>query len=237
MDAQILYIEDEESLAQLLSLQLSNFNYKVDLAFDGKEAKQKILEGTYQIILLDWMLPECSGLEVLKWLRALDSSKAKTPVIFVTALNSADHIVEGLESGADDYLTKPFQERVLVSRIKSVLRRSQQENSEESSLTSTGWIQFENLSVNFEIFEARLNNLKLPLTRSEFILLESLIKASGRVLTRAQLIKNVQGDGVNVTGRTVDTHIFGLRKKLDNMSGIIDTIRGVGYRFVYPLTD
>ncbi|MCO5113239.1 MAG: response regulator transcription factor [Bdellovibrionaceae bacterium] len=241
MNSRLLFVEDEENLAKLVSLQLRVYGFDVDLAFDGEEARHKISSERYRLILLDRMFPEGSGLSLLKEIK----DNTDTPIIFVTALSAPEHIIEGLEAGADDYVTKPFDERVLVSRIRAVLRRYDQKHihlagaagmgTVEPSASSSGgatatWVSVGPISVNSQAFEARLYEQKLPLTRSEFLLLEALIMQKGCVLTRQQLIKTVQGDGVNVTGRTVDTHIFGLRKKLEDAADLIETIRGVGYR-------
>lgn len=230
MNQKLLFIEDEENLAKLVSMQLGLHGFEVDLAFDGQEAREKLNKESYNLILLDRMFPEGSGLTLLKEIRQL----SKVPVIFVTALSTPENIVEGLEAGADDYVTKPFDERVLVSRIRSVLRRfaSHNEPLTERENNVGGWLTVGPISINSQAFEARLHDQKLALTRSEFLLLEALILQRGCVLTRHQLIKTVQGDGVNVTGRTIDTHIFGLRKKLEDASDFIETIRGVGYRML-----
>lgn len=228
MAHKILLVEDEESLARLVSLQLQSYGYDVDMAHDGQVALKYILTKSYDTILLDRMMPQANGLEVLAKIR---SEGIKTPVIFVTALNSPDHIIEGLEAGADDYVTKPFDERVLISRIRSVMRRAQNEDSKTKA--DSDWISNENIALNSKAFEVRVKDEKLSLTRSEFLLLQALMQQPGCVLTRKFLISTVQGEDVNVTGRTVDTHIFGLRKKLGESSELIETIRGVGYRMKF----
>ncbi len=228
MIKKVLLVEDEESLARLVSLQLKTYGFDVDLAFDGQMALNKIFNQNYEVILLDRMLPNGSGLEVLAKIR---SEGVKTPVIFVTALNSPDHIIEGLEAGADDYVTKPFDERVLVSRIRSVVRRAEQQTSKTP--LGQDWIVIGDLALNAKAFEAKVLDERLILTRSEFLLLQALMQQQGCVLTRKFLISTVQGEDVNVTGRTVDTHIFGLRKKLGECSEMIETIRGVGYRMKF----
>jgi two-component system, OmpR family, phosphate regulon response regulator PhoB len=224
----ILLVEDEESLARLISLQLKSYGYDVDMAFDGLTALKKIFTTEYSTILLDRMMPNGNGLEVLAQIR---SQGIKTPVIFVTALNTPDHIIEGLEAGADDYVTKPFDERVLVSRIRSVNRRAVAEQVDFKN--DQDWLSVENISINIKAFEAKVAGERMVLTRSEFLLLQALMQQQGCVLTRKFLISTVQGEDVNVTGRTVDTHIFGLRKKLGQSSDLIETIRGVGYRMKF----
>jgi two-component system phosphate regulon response regulator PhoB len=228
MASKVLLVEDEESLARLVSLQLRSYGYDVDLAYDGQTALDKIANAQFDVILLDRMMPNGNGLEVLLKIR---DEGIKTPVIFVTALNSPEHIIEGLESGADDYVTKPFDERVLVSRIRSVTRRA--EAQKEPVLAETDILTIQDIALNSKAFEVKVKDEKLNLTRSEFLLLQALMQQQGCVLTRKFLISTVQGEDVNVTGRTVDTHIFGLRKKMGDSSELIETIRGVGYRMKF----
>ncbi len=228
MAQKILLVEDEESLARLVSLQLRSYGYEVDLAYEGQTAIKKIADTYYDVILLDRMMPHGNGLEVLQHIR---HEGVKTPVIFVTALNSPEHIIEGLESGADDYVTKPFDERVLVSRIRSVTRRASIQN--EPASVQSDVLVIQDIALNAKAFEVKIKDDKLNLTRSEFLLLQALMQQQGCVLTRKFLISTVQGEDVNVTGRTVDTHIFGLRKKMGEASELIETIRGVGYRMKF----
>ena len=233
----ILLVEDETSLAHLVSIQLKTYGHKVQLASNASEAKDSLLNDNYDLVLLDWMLPNESGIDLLRWMRShQDSVIQKKPVIFVTALTTSGHIIQALELGADDYLTKPFEESVLVARINAVMRRfkATSQPSEVKSTSVAGELQVGDLSVDVKAFEASLRDEKLSLTRSEFLLLKNLIEEKGCVLTREKLISKVQGTEINVTGRTVDTHIFGLRKKLKDYSHIIETIRGVGYRLNTP---
>lgn len=228
MAQKILFIEDEESLARLVSLQLKMYGYDVELVHDGQSALNMISNKDYDVILLDRMLPQGSGLEVLSQMR---SAGVKTPVIFVTALNSPEHIIEGLDAGADDYVTKPFDEGVLVSRIKALIRRTNTTNMPPE--TDPDWLRIGDIALNIKAFEVKIKDEKLNLTRSEFLLLQALMQQQGCVLTRKFLISTVQGEDVNVTGRTVDTHIFGLRKKMGETADLIETIRGVGYRMKF----
>lgn len=228
MAQKVLLVEDEESLARLVSLQLNSYGYEVDLAYDGQSALNLILNKYYDVILIDRMMPHGNGLEVLAQIR---QEGVKTPVIFVTALNAPDHIIEGLEAGADDYVTKPFDERVLISRIRSVTRRASSTNQPQP--TDSDLLVIQDISLNAKAFEVKVKDEKLNLTRSEFLLLQALMQQPGCVLTRKFLISTVQGEDVNVTGRTVDTHIFGLRKKMGESSELIETIRGVGYRMKF----
>ncbi len=231
----ILLVEDETSLAHLVSIQLKSYGFKVQIASNGDQARESLEKEPFDVILLDWMLPEESGIDILKKMRLSDKPYSKTPVIFVTALTSPGNIIQALELGADDYLTKPFNEPVLVARINAVLRRAEMNRgSGTDSINTGGNLELSDLKLDPKGFEVKLRDEKLSLTRSEFLLLKSLMKEQGCVLTREDLISKVQGLEVNVTGRTIDTHVFGLRKKLKDYSSCIETIRGVGYRINQP---
>ncbi|MGH1468246.1 MAG: response regulator transcription factor [Bdellovibrionales bacterium] len=230
----ILLVEDETSLAHLVSIQLKSYGFKVQIASNGQEARESLAQEAFDVILLDWMLPEESGIDILKWLRNSGEAYSKMPVIFVTALTSPGNIIQALEFGADDYLTKPFNESILVARINAVTRRADLNRDGGGSEESTGLLELVDLKLDVKGFEVSLGGEKLSLTRSEFLLLRSLMEEQGCVLTREDLISKVQGIEVNVTGRTIDTHVFGLRKKLKHYSACIETIRGVGYRINQP---
>jgi DNA-binding response OmpR family regulator len=180
------------------------------------------------------MLPEENGVEILRWIRSSETDFKNIPVIFVTALTAPGNIIQALELGADDYLTKPFDESILVARINAVLRRAGAQKEQKSGVKASV-LEFADLKMDTKAFEVSLASEKLSLTRSEFLLLRSLMEEQGCVLTREDLISKIQGVEVNVTGRTVDTHVFGLRKKLKQYSACIETIRGVGYRINPPL--
>ena len=232
----LLLVEDEVSLAHLVSIQLKAYGYKVSIVSDAVQARESLLEQEFDLVLLDWMLPNETGVDLLRWMRSSDHSVIKTkPVIFVTALTTTGHIIQALELGADDYVTKPFEESVLVARINAVMRRfnAKEEGGIRSDSSKEALIVGE-LKLDSKAFEVNLKGERLNLTRSEFLLLKNLMSEKGCVLTREKLISKVQGAEVNVTGRTVDTHIFGLRKKLKDYSHVIETIRGVGYRLNQP---
>ncbi len=234
VQCKILLVEDEASLAHLMSIQLKSCGFKVEIVSNGEEARKSLDCNFFDIILLDWMLPEENGVNILKWLRNSEKSYSKIPVIFVTALTSPGNIIRALELGADDYLTKPFNESILVARINAVLRRADFNNKGDNLENKNKVFKLVDLKLDPKTFKVSLGNEKLNLTRSEFLLLKSLMKEHGCVLTREDLISKVQGVQVNVTGRTIDTHIFGLRKKLKNYSVCIETVRGVGYRINQP---
>lgn len=230
----VLVVEDENEIRQLIVLHLKREGYLVDEVSDGEKATRLIASQSYQLVILDWMLPGMSGLEITRWMRARREFD-RIPILFVTAKVEPEHIASGLDAGADDYLNKPFDTLVLMARVNALIRRNQwlsdianKAPSQEPVRSSR--LQAGALEMDPSSFEAYLDGQKMDLTRSEFRLLESLLENQGKVLTREHLIEEIQGEGVNVVGRTVDTHVFGLRKKLGAHADLIETIRGVGYR-------
>jgi two-component system phosphate regulon response regulator PhoB len=173
------------------------------------------------------MLPGTSGLELARRLR---QASPGAPVLMVTARTEAADIVAGLEAGADDYLTKPFEIPVLLARVRALLRRAQAAPAEAMPET----LEVGGLRIDLRAHEVRCDGHPVALTHSEFRLLTALMRESGRVLTRQRLIERVQGQGVVVVDRAVDTHVFGLRKKLGACGEVIETVRGVGYRVRGP---
>ncbi len=215
-------VEDEFEIRELMALHLSRQGYSVTESGSSEEAIEKMKTQKFDLLILDWMLPGMSGVEFLDRLKTL---KLNPRVLMVTAKSEPQDIVFGLEKGADDYLTKPFDPSVFLARVKVLLRR------EGQSPTNPQHFEWAGLKLNFDAYEVYLDGQQLHFTPSEYKLLATLIQCQGRVLTRDQLIERVQGEGISVTGRTVDTHIFGLRKKLGAWADHIDTIRGIGYRF------
>ncbi len=195
---------------------------------DGESALTLLAREKFDLIILDWMLPSISGLEVAREIRKPQSAHVSLPVLMLTARSHSSDIVEGLDTGADDFLIKPFELPVLLARVKALLRRRAFSNSiDQNDLQD---VQIDELSINLESYEVTCAKQPVQLTISEFKLLAALVRARGTVLTRDRLIDKVQGDDVSVIERTIDTHIFGLRKKLGSCSDVIETIRGVGYR-------
>lgn len=231
-----LIVEDDNSIAHLLKIHLTDLGLNVDMASDAETGFILMQKNIYSICLLDWMLPGIQGIDLLKKIR-IQNNQVK--VLMLTAKADSDSIVQALESGADDYLTKPFDSKVLMARVRNLLRRIefQKEVSKSVATPSEDQMTLEGLTVHFSKYFVHLNNEDIHLTPSEFKLLASLFKAQGLVLTRDQLIAQIQGDDVNVTGRTIDTHIFALRKKLGTWSSHIETIRGVGYRILISAQD
>lgn len=225
-EKRVLVVEDEDEIRQLVVLHLKREGFEVDEASDGEMARTLCTERNYDLAIFDWMLPSLSGLELTRWLRKKGS---QTPILFVTAKTEPEHVATGLDAGADDYLTKPFDTLVLMARVNALLRRQDWLKARPEPST-TGKVSLGELVLDGQTFESTLQGQKLDLTRSEFRLLECLMQNQGKVLSRESLIEQIQGEGVNVVGRTVDTHVFGLRKKLGSYADVIETIRGVGYR-------
>jgi two-component system phosphate regulon response regulator PhoB len=174
------------------------------------------------------MRPGTSGLEICKFLRMFKKTKAR-PILMITAMTRPEDIIEGLDAGADDYITKPFDTTILMARVRALLRRAEvlQSNAEgiDNSLLTVN-----KLKVDTNQCKAWIEERELDLTLSEYKLLVSFLKQPGKVLTRNQLVEYIQDGPVHVTDRTIDTHIFGLRKKLKDYAKLIETIRGIGYR-------
>jgi len=228
----ILVVEDEIDIRELIELQLLRDGHFVETASDGEDALRRLLaaespESLPELLVVDWMLPGLSGLEITQAVRKSPLLQ-KIPVLMVTARAEAADVVLGLEAGADDYVTKPFDIPVLLARVRALLRRAQQvatESTGESDLLELGALRVDRAS-----HLVSCEGERVELTPSEFKLLVVLIEHRGKVLTRDQLIHAVQGQGVNVVDRAIDTHVFGLRKKLGACADWVETVRGVGYR-------
>lgn len=215
----ILIVEDESDICDLMTLHLSRAGYDVTAIDDGEKALSLLKENRYDLALLDWMLPGISGVEICKIIQG------KLPILMVTARADTADIVLGLECGADDYITKPFEMPIFLARVQALLRRSATLHQKKSDIFKTG-----NLKIDSTKHEAWCGKNEIKLTLSEFKLLMALLENQGKVLSRSKLIHHVQGEGIRVTDRTVDTHVFGLRQKLGQCADLIESIRGVGYR-------
>lgn len=223
--AQVLVVEDEDEIRELISLLLLRLGHRVQQCGTAMEAMESMRGTQFDLMVLDWMLPQVSGIELLKNLR--QNRQSRPPVLMVTAKAEPQDIVQGLEAGADDYITKPFEPAVFSARIKALLRRATGTGQESLQKES---IRIGNLLLNTATYEVTCSGSPIHLTPSEFKILSEMASNQGRVLTRDHLVNIVQGDGISVTGRTIDTHVFGLRKKLGDCADWIETIRGVGYR-------
>jgi two-component system, OmpR family, alkaline phosphatase synthesis response regulator PhoP len=227
----ILIVEDEADIQQLVSYNLIRAGLNVTCADSGEEAIACLGREKIDCVLLDLMLPGMSGLEVCS---AIKKGKGKTdspiPIIMLTAKGEEADIVAGLECGADDYITKPFSPKVLIARIKSVLRRFE-EHKGDAEKTERGRIVINNLEIDPGRHEIRLGGELLQLTMTEFGILTLLAEKPGWVFTRQQIIDSVRGYDFLVTPRAIDVQVFGLRKKMGVAGGMIETVRGIGYRF------
>ncbi|WP_409479394.1 response regulator [Pseudobdellovibrio sp. HCB154] len=230
--AQILIIEDEPAIAELIALTLREFDAQIEKTFSAEQAIFLLQNKSYDLILADWMLPGLQGIDLVT---AVKNKNRDQLILMITAKADPDSIVRGLEAGADDYVSKPFDPRVLAARVKNLLRRKQAEPQAQQVLGSTEVVELDGLKYDYGRVEVTLKQNPIHLTPSEFKLLGFLLKSQGRVLTRDQLIDLIQGEDVSVTGRTIDTHVFALRKKLLEWAEHIETIRGVGYRVNYSI--
>jgi two-component system response regulator RegX3 len=221
----ILVIEDEESFRDALQFMLSREGFEVTLAPNGAEGMKLFDSISPDLVLLDLMLPEVSGTEVCKYIR----TKAKTPVIMLTAKDTEVDKVVGLELGADDYVTKPFSTPELLARIRAVLRRGV-----DPELESQDFLERGSVKMDFERHALYVNGEAVAIPLKEFELLEYLIRNSGRVLTRGQLMDRIWGSNYVGDGKTLDVHIKRIRSKIepDPANPIhLTTVRGLGYRF------
>lgn len=221
----ILVVDDEPEAVELLEFNLKQAGYAVSTADDGAEALKKARAQIPDLILLDVMLPEMDGFEICKSLR-LDATTAKIPIIMLTAKAAEIDRVLGLELGADDYLTKPFSPRELLLRIKKILARGQTTEKPKDQL------RFGDLLIDIPRHAASWKNQPMELTATEFKLLTVLAQRAGRVQSRDHLLRDVWEYDSLIDTRTVDTHMRRLREKLGAAAKHLDTVRGVGYRFV-----
>jgi two-component system phosphate regulon response regulator PhoB len=220
---QVLVLEDESDVRELLILHLKREGYATD-AFEQAEDAWSALKGkTYDLMILDWMLPRMSGLDLCKKIRT--ELGIRTPILLLTARAETMDKVIGLEVGADDYLTKPFEIREFIARVRALLRRSQVQEGASGTNTSPSV-----LTLDEKATRILLRDRELTLTPHEYKLLAAMIKSPGTTLERATLVALIQGPGVAVVDRTVDTTIVGIRKKLGTDADLIETIRGFGYR-------
>ncbi len=221
----ILVVDDEPDAVELVAFNLKAAGYDVVTAVEGDEALKKARMQLPDLIVLDWMLPEVDGLEVCKILRR-DSATSAIPIVMLTAKAAEIDRVLGLELGADDYVTKPFSPRELVLRVKKLLARGQATEQKKDR------IQLADLLIDVPRHMVTVGGKAVDLTATEFKLLTLLAQRRGRVQSREQLLQDVWDYERVIDTRTVDTHMRRLREKLGKASRYLDTVRGVGYRFV-----
>jgi two-component system, OmpR family, copper resistance phosphate regulon response regulator CusR len=219
----VLIIEDEPHVASFIKKGLEEESFHVDVAFDGFTGKKLALQEEYDIILLDVILPQINGVELCRMLR---EEKVKVPILMLTALDSTDDIVTGLETGADDYLTKPFKFKELLARINALIRRNQ-------NLTMTPVFTIADLEINEFTKEVKRKGQIIKLTAREFFLLQYFIRNHGVVKSRTQILESVWGNDYNTSSNVVDVYVNYLRNKIDKdfLPKLIHTVTGMGYIF------
>ena len=223
--AKVLIIEDDRSLAEVLAYNLKQAGYEVLTAHDGQDGLLQAQMKSPDIVILDLMLPVIDGLDVCRRLRADATTKDVLIVMLTAKAEESDELV-GFSLGADDYVAKPFSVKVLIERIKALRRRRAAPEVESDDVVS-----LQGITVDRVRFRATAEGRVLQLTRSEFKLLDTLIRQPGRVFQRSELIDAALGEDTMVMERTIDVHIRALRAKLGNCADLIETVRGVGYRF------
>ncbi|MDT8323894.1 MAG: response regulator transcription factor [Bacteroidota bacterium] len=223
----VLVVEDEEEILELVTYNLGKEGYEVSRVTTGEDALRRVRDIDPDLILLDLMLPGVDGLEVCKVIKN-DRETAHIAIIMLTARSEEADIVTGLELGADDYITKPFSRRVLLARVKAVLRRGRGEATGDENEV----LRVHDIVINPGRHEVLVGGEVVSLTLTEFRVLHFLANRPGWVFTRSQIVEAVRGDGYPVTDRSVDVQIVGLRKKLGQAGKYVETVRGVGYRFL-----
>tara|TARA_Y100001970_G_C14195407_1_gene837778 strand:+ start:1123 stop:1824 length:702 start_codon:yes stop_codon:yes gene_type:complete len=225
-ETSILIIEDDKDIVEMLSFHLKKNNYTILYSYNGEDGLTKARENNPDLILLDLMLPGIHGLDVCRIIKS-DQKTKNIPIIMLTAMGQEDDVVKGLETGGDDYITKPFSLDIISARIKAVLRRS---NIKKDELTKS--INIHGVIIRPRSREVIIDNKNINLTYTEFQILFLLASHPGWVFTRYQIIDKIRGDSYPVTDRSVDFQIVGLRKKIGKKGKHIMTIRGVGYKFL-----
>jgi two-component system phosphate regulon response regulator PhoB len=220
----VLVIEDDRSLVEVLAYNLKQAGYEVIVATDGQDGLLQAELKTPEIVILDLMLPVVDGLDVCRRLRAGSATKETLIVMLTAKAEESDELI-GFSLGADDYVTKPFSVKVLLERIKALRRRRMTDPTSDEVTARYG------VSVDRRRHQASIDGKPLQLTRSEFRLLDTLIRQAGRVFHRSELIDAALGEDTMVMERTIDVHIRALRRKLGEHADVIETVRGVGYRY------
>jgi two-component system phosphate regulon response regulator PhoB len=224
MGRRILVVDDEPDILELTRLSLAREGYEVETAATGEEALACLRRSRPDLVVLDLMLPDRPGTDVCRVIRTTPELSDVAVIMLTARGDEVDRIV-GFELGADDYVTKPFSPRELGLRVKAILRRGVEEKAESEHLEQHG------LELDLSRHRCLHRDEEIALTAKEFLLLAALMRRPGRVLTRERLLEEVWGEGIAVTLRTVDTHMKRLREKLGPAGDLIDTVRGVGYRF------
>lgn len=224
MTERVLVVDDEPDLVELVRFHLAQAGFEVETAGDGRRGLEAIRRRRPSLVVLDWMLPDLSGTEVCRQVRA-DPVLRDLPILLLTAKTEEIDRVVGFEVGADDYVTKPFSPRELALRVAAILRRASAEPAPARMLERGA------LALDAERHRCTVEGAEVTLTAKEFRLLETLMARPGRVLSRQRILDEVWGSDITVTERTIDTHLKRLREKLGPAGDLIETVRGVGYRF------
>jgi two-component system alkaline phosphatase synthesis response regulator PhoP len=226
MQKTILVVDDEKDIVEMLQYNLEKEGYKVLTARNGKQALEQVKRHV-DLILLDIMMTEMNGLDVLRELKRVEKTKS-IPVLFLTAKSSEIDEVIGLELGAEDYIVKPISIKKLIARVRTAIRRH---NNEDSAAEASSILRIEELEINVPNYTVTLGTKALVFPKKEFETLVYLARHRGRVISRDVLLNAVWGEGVFVVDRTVDVHIRKIREKLGTYAEMIETVKGVGYRF------
>ncbi|MEI7474850.1 MAG: response regulator transcription factor [bacterium] len=221
----VVAIDNEESMLKLITYIMSKNGYEVVAFGDGEKALEYIIENKSDLVILDVMLPNMSGFEICKILKN-NSETWKIPVIMLTARNNEYDVLTGFEQGADDYITKPFSEKIFLARVNAVISRTNRDTNLNQKVLNYG-----ELLINPENFEVKINDNIIELTNSEFKVLHLLAQKPGRAYTRSQILDELKGDEAYVFERSIDVLMVRLRKKLGLHGKNIETIYGVGYKF------
>ena len=227
----ILVIEDEPDIRELIEFNLKKYHYNVLLASNGEKGLKDARSYEPDLILLDLMLPGIQGIDVCRVIKS-DENIKNTPIIILSALGQEEDIVLGLEAGADDYVSKPFSLEILNARIKTILRRYHSKDDDDQNRI----LHNQNIKINPRTREVVIDGNLVSLTYTEFQILHLLMAHPGWVFTRYQIIDKIRGENHPVTDRSIDFQIVGLRKKMLGKGNLIETIRGVGYRFQHHET-
>jgi two-component system phosphate regulon response regulator PhoB len=228
MQPYVLVAEDEDSLVELLTYNLRAEKFRVDSVIDGAEVLGRLDEELPDVLLLDWMLPNLSGIEICRQIRRNDQFR-NLPIVMLTARGAEEDRIRGLDAGADDYLPKPFSVKELVARVRAVLRRTRPILAEQKIVRGA-------IELDLDSYRVRRNGEDVHLGPTEFRLLQHFMEHAGRVRSRAQLLDAVWGLDADVEERTVDVHIRRLRKAMNEAGDgdIIRTVRSAGYAFEVP---
>ncbi len=221
----ILVVDDEEDILELVHFNLGREGFEVLCAASGEQALEKLKHHPVDLIVLDLMLPGIDGYTVARRVKS-DPQNQHTPIVMLTAKGAESDVVTGLEMGAEDYITKPFSPRILLARIHTVLRRGRQRNGTNHHL-----IEHDNLCIDLRKHEVTVHGEPVHLTYTEFEVMSLLAARPGWAFSRSQIVDAVRGYNYSVTDRSVDVQIVGLRRKLGPCGHLIETVRGVGYRF------